>query len=331
MYFYVSIVYNNHKYLPEWGGNMHENDYMALCEMAAEPQMNARTIAYVHQHISAFLKKKERVLICFENSPNSFGAVLEEAVLRCDAVPVFPEDLRWKTLLRTSFFNHCAAVVGTPLLVLGLAKLAKRMETPLYFRNVLLAGYPTVGWMIDGIRQGLDCRLFGCFDPCVGPVIAGFSCPETPAIHVRSDEYAVEIVDEQGNAVPENERGEIVLYPVSDPQLRFHTGDFGRLDRSHCSCGCKSPRIMDFDTVRHVDQELSQLGAKLHMWTSILDCRLSRTEFGLELEIVTFPGEKLPKLPSCAKLVVRNWNPETDIPFPHMFNLKNRHFSEDNG
>ena len=34
----------------------------------------------------------------------------------------------------------------------------------------------------------------------------------------------------------------------------------------------------------------------------------------LEMEIVCFPGEKLPKLPSAAKLVVRPYNPKTDEP-----------------
>lgn len=309
---------------------MNELAYSRLAALAAEPQALSNSIDYLYDHISTFLKKGERVLICFENKPGSVGYLMEQAILRCNAIPVFPRDLRWKTLLREAFFSHCACIVGTPLLVLGLSKLAKRMETPLYTRNVILAGYPSTKWMIDGIRMGLDCRLWGCFDPSVGPVIAGFSCDETGSIHLRSSEYGVDIVDEDGNCVPESETGEVVVYPVSHPDIRFYTGDFAKMKTGPCRCGCNSPRIIDFDTVRRVEQDLSQLGAELHMWTSILDCRLARTGYGLELEIITFPGEKLPKLPSCAKLVVRNWDPETDIPFPHMYILKNRHFSEEN-
>ena len=65
----------------------------------------------------------------------------------------------------------------------------------------------------------------------------------------------------------------------------------------------------------NADPELAKVGKDLMSWTSILDCRLTRGEYGLEMEIVTFPGEKLPKLPSCAKLIVRSWNPQEDIPF----------------
>jgi len=70
---------------------------------------------------------------------------------------------------------------------------------------------------------------------------------------------------------------------------------------------------------------LSELGESLHYWSSILDCRMEKTEYGLELELVVFPGEKLPKLPTTAKLVVRPFNPETDEPFAHHEVLKKRY------
>jgi hypothetical protein len=53
---------------------------------------------------------------------------------------------------------------------------------------------------------------------------------------------------------------------------------------------------------------------------SILDCRLSNGESGLEIELIVLPGDKLPKLPSCAKRVIRPWDPEKDVPYwflPH--------------
>lgn len=49
-------------------------------------------------------------------------------------------------------------------------------------------------------------------------------------------------------------------------------------------------------------------------WGSILDCNVYRGVSGLVMEIVCFRGEKLPSLPNCAKLVLRDWNPEKDVP-----------------
>jgi len=63
-----------------------------------------------------------------------------------------------------------------------------------------------------------------------------------------------------------------------------------------------------------LEPDIARLSGHLHRWTSILDCRVTRGDYGLELEIVTFPGEKLPKLPSCAKQVVRPWDPEREVP-----------------
>lgn len=307
---------------------MNDIAYERIAAMAAEPQALEASICYIQKHISTFLKKRDRVLICFVNTPGNFGSIMEQAVVRCGAIPVIPDSMKWKTLLKEAFSKKCAVIVGTPLLVLGLSKLAQRMQIPLYARNVILAGYPCTAWMIDGIRKGLDCRIWGCYDPGAGIVVGGFSCDSSGSIHLREEEYGVEIVDDSGKPLPAGEYGEVILYPVKAPELKLHTGDFARKMTAPCSCGCSSPILTNFDTARGVDPVLSKVGEQLQQWTSVLDCRLSKSEYGMEMEIVTFPGEKLPKLPSCAKLVIRNWNPEEDIPFPHMFVLKNRLFSQ---
>ena len=58
-----------------------------------------------------------------------------------------------------------------------------------------------------------------------------------------------------------------------------------------------------------------QLESDLLSWSSVLDYRLEYTEFGTALELVVFPGEAIPQLPSFAKQTVRLWNPAEDIPF----------------
>lgn len=298
---------------------MNEIAYRWMVDHAQQPEELEKSISYLHRHISAFVRKKDRVLICFPKATGNFGSLLQQAVERCDAIAVVPEDLKWKTLLKAAFSSHCSVIAGTPLVVLGLAKLAKRMHTPLYARNVILAGYPSADWIIEGIRKGLDCAIWGCYDPGAGALVSGFSCDGRGSIHLRSEEYAVEIVDGAGCVLPNGELGEVILHPVLEPEICLHTGDYARLCTEPCSCGRQTPRLMDFDVVQDVDPTLSSLGEELYRWTSVLDCRLAKNEYGLELEIVTFPGEKLPKLPSCAKLVIRNWNPETDAPFSHMF------------
>ena len=71
-----------------------------------------------------------------------------------------------------------------------------------------------------------------------------------------------------------------------------------------------------------MDPELDALAQNLLSWNSILDCHVKRGEYGLELEIVCFQGEKLPQLPTAARLVIRPWDPSTDRPLLHMSSLK---------
>jgi len=305
---------------------MEQPNYIKIAAMAEEPEAVEKSVSYVQENMSRFLKKNEKVLLLYPKKDDVACRILDQAVLACECVPVWiGEDCRWMTLLKKAFTTKSSCIVGPPLMLLGLSKLAKYMDTPLFVKNVLMAGYPTTGWLVNGVRQGLDCMAWGCFDPGIGAVIAGFTCPQLDGVHVRTEEYGVEIVDEKDRSLPAGEAGRVVLYPKSDPSLRFAVGDRARLETKPCSCGCSAPKLVNIDTEKMGNEDLSELGESLHYWSSILDCRMEKTEYGLELELVVFPGEKLPKLPTTAKLVVRPFNPETDEPFAHHEVLKKRY------
>lgn len=291
-------------------------DLEKLALLAATPEAMAETVEYLAENMP-FIRQRDTVLICFaKDKPGSFGELMEKAVLRLGAVPVMVEkDWRWMTLLRLAFSSRANVIVAPPLVVLGLTKLARQKGTPLYIRRVVTAGYPCIDWMIEGIARGLDCETWGAFAPKGNSVVAGFSCGNKFGVHVRDDVYGVRLVDADGKEVPAGEMGDIILYRKDDPSAEVFIGDMARLDTSKCPCGCDAPKLIDITHGKASDPELAQLGKDIMSWTSVLDCRLRRTEFGLEMEIVTFPGEKLPKLPSCAKRVVRAWNPEKDEPF----------------
>lgn len=284
-------------------------------KLAREPEAVQATISYLAKKLS-FLKTGETVLICFrEYKEGSIGWLMEQAVLRCGAVPIlWNEDQRWKELLRLAFSHRVSTVIGLPLIMLGLCKLARNNATPLYIRNVVTAGYPCLDWMIDGIKQGLDCETWGCFGPGTGAVVAGFSCGKSLGVHLRDDVYGMEIVDPDGKPAAVGEVGEMVLYPKAEPEIRCALGENGRLVPEACVCGSGEMRVLDLRPGKITNRDLERLGQLLHSWSSVLDCFIYRSEYGLEMELVVFPGEKLPDLPYCAKQVIRSWCPETDEP-----------------
>lgn len=295
-------------------------DRSAYQELVAHSREEARlesTIAYLAENLGRILKNGEKVLICSrKHEKDGLSWLMEQAVLRCGARPiVWGPDRRWKTLLQQAFYSRATTVIGAPLVILGLTKLKKYNGIPLYIRRAITAGYPCLDWMIDGIIKGLDCKTAGCFSLGITGVVAGFSCEKSRGVHLREEEYGVDILDENGNPVPEGEVGEMVLYSKDRPDLRYPLGENARIERTPCPCGCTSPRLMDMSHGRVDDEDLAELGQYLHSWTSILDCSLKKGPCGLEMEMVVFPGEKLPKLPSAAKQVVRPWDPKHDEPF----------------
>lgn len=176
------------------------------------------------------LNPKQSVLVCFADEALTSWAV--DMVLACGANPVvYQADRRWKALIRMAIFNRASAVVGDPMLVLGLSKLARAYGMPLKIRRAVLVGESCADWLCEGVRHGLDCGLS---------------------------------VLEMGTDVR--------------------------------------------------DRDLTVLEEHLLSWSSVLDCRLTQGPCGLEMEIITFPGEKMPKIPSCAKLVLRPWEPDRDKP-----------------
>lgn len=309
---------------------MEHSSYRKLAALTETPVAEKKSIFYLHQKMSRFLKKNERVLLLYPQEDNAACRILEAAVLSCGAIPIWVgDDHRWVTILKKAFTTKSNCLVGSPLTLLGLSKLARHMGTPLYAKNVMMLGYPSTHWLVEGVRRGLDCMAWGCFDPGPEAVVAGFTCSQLDGVHLREDVFGVDIVDEQDNPLPVGESGKVILYPKEDPALRFAVGDTGRIDPDPCSCGCTSPKIIDMDVMKD-NPELSELGESLLHWSSILDCRIEKTEYGLELELVVFRGEKLPKLPTAAKRIVRAFNPEQDEPFDHLGVLKKRYLSSEN-
>lgn len=281
------------------------------------PERVQETVDYIAAGMSGFLRPGEKIMLCFDDyTKDGIADLIMRAAVQLGAVPVtLNGDFRWKNILQVAFRSRASVLVGPPFVVLGLSKLAYNTKTPLYFRNVLTAGYRCTDWMIDGLQIGLDCVPHGVFGPGSGPLVSGFSCNQNPGFHVRSESFDFEIVDDEGNPLPEGALGYIVITPKHEPSLRYHTNERGRLVGGTCPCGCSSPRVVELLSGTDVDSYEEQLGRELMSWTSVLDCRFRRGRHGLEIELVTFPGEKLPELPECGGRAIRSWNPDKDVPY----------------
>lgn len=291
---------------------MQDTERAAVESYFAQPEQIEASVQYLSDCLSAFLRRQERVMICIPDRADvPLGKIFTQAVQRCGGIAVHWEnDLRWKSLLRQTFLNRCTTIVGMPQVVLSLTKLSRATGTPLYIRNVVLYGYPAEDWMIDGIRKKLDCRIWGCYTPGMGTVVAGFSRRDHYGIFLRSDVFDMAIVDALGLPVESNARGQIVLYPKALQNCSLYTQECAIWNEPGFAAGAAP-----FLPVPQEDDDLSRLRRSFLNWTSVLDFDGRHSEYGLCLELNVFPGESLPKFPSCARLSIHRWNPDEDRPF----------------
>lgn len=295
---------------------MRSENYKKLYELETTPEALEATGRYLEERFRQFLKKKEPVLICFpDDGPGSFGHMLGQAVRACDAEPLFwGPGHRWKDLLWQAFQTHAETIVASPWVILGLMKLSKFTRTPLYASDVVLGGYPYAKWMVEDVKKGMDCRVWGCYAIRSGPVLAGFTCNQDAGIHIRDDILNAVIVDEHGNPQQGSKRGKFLMEYRKDPSIIYDPEETSILMHQPCSCGCDAPRIVDVIYTGETDFSSHVLEEKLLPWSSVLEFRSRITESGVDLEVVVFPGSLLPDMPSCAKLTVRTWDPDRDVP-----------------
>ena len=290
--------------------------YNRLYEQETTPEALEATCHYLEERFRVFLKKNEAVLICFpDNGPTSFGHLVAKAVRACEAEPIFwGPDYRWKNLLWKAFQSHAEAIIASPWVILGLMKLSRFTKTPLYVTDVVLGGYPYAKWMVEGVKKGMDCRVWGCYAIRSGPVVAGFTCNQEAGIHIRDDILDAVIVDEAGNVRRGSKRGKLLMVSRKDENLIYDPEETSIVMHQPCSCGCDSPRIVDVIYTGDANFCAHMLEEKIMPWSSVLEYRSEVTESGIDLEVVVFPGVPLPEFPNSAKLTVRHWNPEKDEP-----------------
>ncbi|MDG6243157.1 MAG: phenylacetate--CoA ligase [Methanolobus sp.] len=139
---------------------------------------------------------------------------------------------------------HC-----TPSYALYLAETAREMDIvdKLSLRVGCFGAEPWSSNTRKQLENALDIKAYDSYglSELMGPGVA-FECEEQDGLHIWSDHFFVEVLDENGEQVAEGEKGELVLTSLSKealPIIRYRTGDITRLLESECSCGRTTPRI----------------------------------------------------------------------------------------
>ena len=149
---------------------------------------------------------------------------------------------------------HPKAIVGVPSFLLRLAVWGE--ENGVNARKCGIESLVTIGepirspdYSLTSLGKQLEdawgAKIFSSYGATEFET-AFCECSASCGGHVHPELMIVEIVDENGELLPDGQPGEVVVTPLGVegfPLVRFRTGDIARLDGTPCQCGWQTKRL----------------------------------------------------------------------------------------
>ena len=245
-------------------------------------------------------------MICFPFSgPYGLGELIAEAVTRLGARPLkLGAGLSYGEYRTAMEREQPDSFVGMPTQLLRLLRVCGRGS----LHRALVSGDACPAAVIAGCEDILGTKLFphyGSREMALGGAIC---CPAHAGMHLRENHVIAEIVDEDGQALPPGEWGELVITTIgmeAMPLIRYRTGDTTRVIPGRCACGSEVLRL-DAVSRRDGSEELTALDEALFSLPFVADYRAERRGGRLRLLVLTCGEGELPPLDAeIASLPVR--------------------------
>ena len=156
---------------------------------------------------------------------------------------------------------------GYPSALNHIAQHAQARNVPLHDIGVQVA-FVTAERLYDEQRARIG-NTFGCsVANGYGGRDAGFIAHECPegGMHITAEDIIVEVVDTQGQPVPDGQPGAIVVTHLATddfPFIRYATGDVGVIDSELCCCGRGLPLLKKIEG-RSTDFVVAHDGTVMH-------------------------------------------------------------------
>lgn len=225
--------------------------------------------------IGEMLKPGEKCFIAFPfTGPFGLGDLIAKAVENLGGIPVkagFGQT--WGDVLDLIRKTKPETYIGFPVVLLSLARLWGD-DFPIQRALVSADACP------DGVMEELEKALGSKLYPHYGSRECGLggtvTCPTFEGMHLRENHIIPEIIDAEGNVLPDGEYGELVLTTIgleAMPLIRYRTGDFTRI-LPPCPCGGVTRRL-DMVSRREGEISMEMLDSELFRIPELVDYRAS--------------------------------------------------------
>ncbi|HTR59131.1 MAG TPA: AMP-binding protein [Casimicrobiaceae bacterium] len=206
-------------------------------------------------------------------SPIELGAqdrlrAIRDRLLRTRLLPAFEmTEAKLDAFVASIRATRPRMIFGYPSALAHIARHARQRRQRLDDLGIVVA-FVTSERLYDHQRHEIA-AAFGCkVANGYGGRDAGFVAHECPqgGMHVSAEDIVVEIVDTDGNPLPEGEAGEIVVTHLATrdfPFIRYRVGDIGVLGSASCPCGRGLPLLSDVQG-RSTDFVVARDGTVMH-------------------------------------------------------------------
>ena len=233
------------------------------------------TVGFFAAGISEMLSEGEKCCIVFPFSgPFGLGDLIARAVERLGAVPIkagFGQT--WGELIAIVKETRPETYIGFPVTLLSLVRMYGE-DFPI--KRALVSGDACPKGVMEELEKALGSKLYPHYGSRECALGGAVTCPAFEGMHLRENHIIPEIIDENGNVLPDGEYGELVITTIGSaamPLIRYRTGDYTRI-LPQCPCGGITKRL---DTVSRREGSISieELDSKLFRLPTLADYRAS--------------------------------------------------------
>ena len=231
------------------------------------------TIGLFTAGISEMLRAGEKCFIAFPfTGPFGLGDLIAQAVERIGGTAIragFGQTFGEMLVLLEE--TKPETYIGFPVTLLSLIRLYGD-DFPV--KRALVSGDACPAGVMEELEQALGNKLYPHYGSRECGLGGAVTCPAFEGMHLRENHIIPEIIDENGNVLPDGQYGELVLTTIGAeamPLVRYRTGDYTRI-LPPCKCGGVT-RCLDTVSRREGDISIEELDSALFHIPELVDYR----------------------------------------------------------
>ena len=235
----------------------------------------AHTVWLFEAGIGEMLKPGEKCFIAFPfTGPFGLGDLIAQAVENLDGIPIragFGQT--WGEVLDLIRETEPETYIGFPVALLSLARL---WGDDFPIQRALISADACPDGVMAELEKALGSKLYPHYGSRECGLGGAVTCPAFEGTHLRENHIIPEIIDENGNVLPDGEYGELVLTTIgleAMPLIRYRTGDYTRI-LPPCPCGGVTRRL-DMVSRREGNISMEALDSVLFRIPELVDYRVS--------------------------------------------------------